>query len=81
LELQQTYQASVFPEQKADWNSHPNNVGHKDTPGCFRCHDGKHLNAEQESIRLECNICHSIPVLADPSDFVAQIEISRGPEP
>lgn len=81
LELQQTYRESVFPEQKADWNSHPNNVGHKDTPGCFRCHDGKHLNAEQEAIRLECNICHSIPVVADPSDFVALIEISRGPEP
>ena len=79
--LQGSYLKSVFPEQKADWDSHPNNVGHQDTPGCFRCHDGNHLNEEGESIRLECNICHSIPVVADASDFVGDIEISRGPEP
>lgn len=79
--LQSAYRDSVFPEQKADWTSHPTNVGHKDSPGCFRCHDGKHLNAEQEAIRLECNLCHSIPVVVGPDDFVAEIEISRGPEP
>jgi mono/diheme cytochrome c family protein len=56
-------------------------VGHKDSPGCFRCHDGKHLNADQEAIRLECNLCHSIPIVAGPNDFVAELEISRGPEP
>ncbi len=79
--IQQIYSDSVFPEQKADWNSHPSNVGHKDTPGCFRCHDGKHLNNQAEAIRLECNLCHSIPVVAGAQDFVADIEISRGPEP
>ena len=79
--IQEIYTQSVFPEQKADWNSHPNNVGHKNSPGCFRCHDGKHLNTEQEAIRLECNLCHSIPVVAGAQDFVVNIEISRGPEP
>ncbi len=79
--LQDSYRTSVYPEQKADWNSHPTNVGHKDSPGCFRCHDGKHLDANQQAIRLECNLCHSIPVVSGPSDFVAEIEISRGPEP
>ncbi len=79
--LQDAYAASVFPEQNSDWTSHPNNIGHKNTPGCFRCHDGKHLNKQGEAIRLECNICHSIPVVAGPLDFVSNIEISRGPEP
>jgi nitrate/TMAO reductase-like tetraheme cytochrome c subunit len=79
--LQEAYSASVFPEQNSDWNTHPNNVGHKDFPGCFRCHDGKHLNDQDQAVRLECNVCHSIPVVAAPSDFVADIEISRGPEP
>ncbi|HLF27625.1 MAG TPA: NapC/NirT family cytochrome c [Anaerolineae bacterium] len=79
--LQTAYKDSTFPEQKADWTTHSNNVGHRVTAGCFRCHDGKHLNEKQEAIRLECNLCHSIPVVAGPSDFVAQIEISRGPEP
>jgi len=81
LILQNSYSQSVFPEQKSDWNSHSNNIGHEFSPGCFRCHDGKHLNEKQEAIRLECNLCHSIPVVATDADFVAHIEISRGPEP
>ena len=79
--LQSAYTDTTFPEQKSDWTTHPNNVGHTETPGCFRCHDGKHLNDKQEAIRLECNLCHSIPVVAGPDKFVANIEISRGPEP
>ncbi len=79
--LQSAYSASVYPTQNSDWTTHPNNIGHKDTPGCFRCHDGKHLDDQQKAIRLECNLCHSIPVVAGPYDFVAEIEISRGPEP
>jgi nitrate/TMAO reductase-like tetraheme cytochrome c subunit len=79
--LQQAYRDSVYPEQNSNWDTHPNNVGHKDSPGCFRCHDGKHLSTGGEAIRLECNLCHSIPVVAGPQDFVANIEISRGPEP
>jgi nitrate/TMAO reductase-like tetraheme cytochrome c subunit len=79
--IQNIYTQSVFIDQKVDWNAHPNNVGHIDSPGCFRCHDGKHLNSKQEAIRLECNLCHSIPVVATSKDFVAKIEISRGPEP
>lgn len=79
--LQDIYDQSVFPEQNSDWDTHPNNVGHSESPGCFRCHDGQHLNDSGEAIRLECNLCHSIPVVAGPTDFVAAIEISRGPEP
>ena len=79
--LQDIYNQSVYPEQKSDWNSHPNNVGHFYSAGCFRCHDGKHLNQDQEAVRLECNLCHSIPVVSGREDFVTDIEISRGPEP
>jgi hypothetical protein len=79
--LQTIYKQTVFPDQKVDWTAHPNNLGHIDSPGCFRCHDGKHLNSQQQAIRLECNLCHSVPVVATSQDFVARIEISRGPEP
>lgn len=79
--LQQIYADSVFIDQKVSWDTHSTNVGHIESPGCFRCHDGKHLNADQQGIRLECNLCHSIPVVAGTEDFLARIEISRGPEP
>jgi len=75
------YLTSVYPEQKSNWDSHKDNIGHQDSPGCFRCHDGEHLNEQDQAIRLECNVCHSIPVVARPSDFITTIEISRGPEP
>ncbi len=80
-EIQQAYTDSVFIEQEVDWNSHASNMGHTNTPGCFRCHDGKHLNEEAEAVRLECNICHSVPVVVGPNDFLANINMNRGVEP
>jgi len=79
--LKAIYDRTVFQEQKIDWTTHPNNLGHINSPGCFRCHDGKHLDANDQAIRLECNVCHSVPVVAAKDDFVTKIEISRGPEP
>jgi hypothetical protein len=81
MAIQDIYNRTVFLDQKVDWTTHPDNVGHINSRGCFRCHDGKHLNTNQESIRLECNLCHSIPVVTTPQDFVTRIEISHGPEP
>jgi hypothetical protein len=80
-ELQDIYNQTVFVDQKVNWTTHPDNLGHINSPGCFRCHDGKHLDTQQQAIRLECNLCHSIPVVATSQDFVTRIEISRGPEP
>ena len=79
--VQNIYDQTVFLDQKVDWTTYPNNLGHIESPGCFRCHDGKHVDAKQQAIRLECNLCHSVPVVSGPQAFVSTIEISRGPEP
>ncbi len=79
--LQDIYNQIVFPDQEVDWQTHPDNLGHIAAPGCFRCHDGKHLTSTEEAIRLECNICHSVPVVHDPNALVTNIEIIQGPEP
>jgi nitrate/TMAO reductase-like tetraheme cytochrome c subunit len=79
--LKEIFDLSVYPEQKSDWDTHSNNMGHKIDPGCFRCHDGKHLTEDNEAIRLECNICHSIPVVGDPTSLTTEIELASGPEP
>jgi len=79
--IQKIYTSSVNLDQLSDWFTHPNNIGHMDFAGCFRCHDGKHMDTKQQAIRLECNLCHTVPVVAGPSKFVSDIEISRGPEP
>ena len=80
-ELKTSYANTVSPEQKSDWSSHSDNIGHEYSPGCFRCHDGEHLSAKEEAIRLECNLCHSIPVVSEAGDFLTAIELSTGPEP
>ena len=51
----------VFEQAGVTWKSFSDDAKHKDFAGCFRCHDGKHLSAGGESIRLHCNICHSVP--------------------
>jgi nitrate/TMAO reductase-like tetraheme cytochrome c subunit len=79
--LKSTYAQTHFADQKLEWNTHPNNTGHRDSPGCFRCHDGKHISVTGESIRLECNLCHSVPQTADPSATITQVSIVRGAEP
>lgn len=79
--LQDAFNRSKFFDQEVDWTTHPDNLGHIHTAGCFRCHDGTHLDTDQQAIRLECNLCHSIPTVASNQDFVTRIEISRGPEP
>ena len=79
--IQDIFTSSVNLDQKSDWDTHPNHVGHYYFAGCFRCHDGKHMDSNQQAIRLECNLCHTIPEVVGPSNFVADIEIPRGPEP
>ncbi|HEY9012158.1 MAG TPA: cytochrome c3 family protein, partial [Devosia sp.] len=60
-ETQRIYAESVFPERKADWRVYPNNIGHKDWAGCFRCHDDKHKTEKGETVRAsDCTSCHTI---------------------
>ncbi len=58
-EVQRIYQTYFFPEMKTDWQTHPNNVGHLYTAGCFRCHDGQHFSSTGKVISNDCNICHT----------------------
>ncbi len=59
---QEIYGGNFFPEMKASWQVYPDNIGHKDWPGCFRCHDGQHKTADgKRGIKAnDCNACHTI---------------------
>jgi nitrate/TMAO reductase-like tetraheme cytochrome c subunit len=59
--LQTLYQQNFFPEQKVDWRVYPNHRGHFEWPGCYRCHDGKHVNeATGTPVSQDCRLCHEI---------------------
>ncbi|MDA1275055.1 MAG: NapC/NirT family cytochrome c [Verrucomicrobia bacterium] len=61
-EVQRIYGENFFPEMKADWRAYPDNIGHKDWLGCFRCHDGEHKTADEKQVikANDCNACHTI---------------------
>jgi hypothetical protein len=59
-ELREQYRRNFFPEMRVSWQAYPDNVGHLTSPGCFRCHDGKHRSADGRVISRKCNTCHTI---------------------
>jgi nitrate/TMAO reductase-like tetraheme cytochrome c subunit len=75
------YQESVFPGMEVNWDTHPDNLGHREFPGCFRCHDGKHVADSGTTVRLECNVCHSLPQVALPGQPAPNVVIGVPPEP
>jgi len=58
--VQAVYLRNVFPNMKLDWGYHPNNIGHEDFPGCFRCHGGNHESKDGKSISADCEACHQV---------------------
>lgn len=64
------YNANVFPDLKVTWGTYKNNLGHTDSPGCFRCHDEQHTSADQKTITQECGACHEIVSTSEPSPSV-----------
>lgn len=79
--LKELYNLLYYPEEVLDWQTHTNNIGHLDSPGCFRCHDGQHFSETGEVVRLECNLCHSIPRVVRPNEIEPSIPIATGLEP
>lgn len=76
--LQEIYRRTIFPEMKADWRAHPDNIGHRDSPGCFRCHNDVMVDKEGEAIFTDCTRCHAI--LAQGTKVIktiAEFEVGR----
>lgn len=59
-QVAQIYLRNVFPNMKITWGTYPNNIGHEDFLGCFRCHDGNHKSADGKLISDDCEACHTV---------------------
>jgi hypothetical protein len=64
--LQTTYRLLDTPAMNANAATYPNNIGHQQSPGCFRCHDGAHYKivngkVSAETIPSQCSTCHTFP--------------------
>ncbi len=60
LGTQHLLERNVFPAMNVTWGTYPNNVGHMDFPGCFRCHDDNHKTSDGHTIPQNCDLCHDI---------------------
>ncbi|MBI5876093.1 MAG: NapC/NirT family cytochrome c [Chloroflexi bacterium] len=80
--LKTSYETLVFPSEEISWTTHPDNIGHKNSSGCFRCHDGKHFTQDNsKAIRLECNICHTLPQVYTSVESKPSVTLAKGLEP
>ncbi|MBM4395404.1 MAG: NapC/NirT family cytochrome c [Deltaproteobacteria bacterium] len=55
------YDRTVFPRMNVDWSTYPSNIGHRNWPGCFRCHDGRHATQDGKVLTRDCKVCHTLP--------------------
>jgi len=69
---QQVYLRNVFPGMKVGWGTYPNNLGHQDFPGCFRCHDGNHKAADGRVISQDCDSCHNVLAMEETNPKILQ---------
>jgi hypothetical protein len=80
--VQEIYRRNFFPEMNVDWRTYPDNVGHMNSPGCFRCHDGKHVNQFGDKISHECHVCHTfLNPVNDDSNVIREGEFIHPYEP
>jgi hypothetical protein len=64
------YRRNVFPDLKVSWGTYPNNLGHADYPGCFRCHDDSHTASGGKTITQDCGTCHQALAVEETSPEV-----------
>ncbi len=57
--VQDIYQRNVFPAMNVGFGTYANNIGHVDSPGCFRCHDEEHTSKDGRTISQDCETCHA----------------------
>jgi len=68
--VQTIYAQNIFPEMKITWGTYPNNLGHTDFPGCFRCHDGNHASADGRTISNDCSTCHDLLAVSEQNPHI-----------
>ena len=60
-ELKEIAKLTTFSHMKVTWKTYVNNSGHKESPGCFRCHGKLVATADDQKgkvIDANCNSCH-----------------------
>jgi hypothetical protein len=82
--LQRSYERNYDPLMKVSWKNFLSNQGHRHAPGCFRCHDGKHVSEDGAVLSNDCTLCHVMlehEITGERGDKIATIRPLRYPHP
>ncbi len=76
--VKRIYRRNVYPSMMISWGTYPNNLGHDQFPGCFRCHDDSHKNDSGKAITQDCAACHEMLAVAeDNPEILKQLGIQK----
>ena len=80
-EVKLLYRLAATPEMKVTALTYPDNLGHTDFPGCFRCHDGAHFKVvdgklTSQAIPFKCDTCHTFPQIGG----VTSLPMGKAPD-
>lgn len=54
------YASNVFPKMNVTWGTYTSELGHTESPGCFRCHDEEKVTPDGKTIGQDCESCHRL---------------------
>jgi hypothetical protein len=58
--VQKAFNQNTFPAMKVTYDRYPEHIGHLESDGCFRCHNGSFKSDDGRTITRDCNQCHTI---------------------
>jgi hypothetical protein len=58
--VQKAFSQNTFPAMKVSYDRYPEHIGHLESDGCFRCHNGSFKSEDGTTITKDCNLCHTI---------------------
>jgi hypothetical protein len=74
--IQTAYRQNFFPYMKVRWDTYLDNIGHLNSLGCYRCHDGEHKSPDGRVVGKDCRQCHAIVR----QGTAEKMEYASGPE-
>jgi len=67
--LVEAWTRNVHPYMNLTWGSYPSLLGHRESRGCFRCHNRHMVDSSGKWITDDCTVCHSILAMDSPGAF------------
>jgi nitrate/TMAO reductase-like tetraheme cytochrome c subunit len=67
--IKKGFNMNTFPAMKVSYDIYPDHIGHLESNGCFRCHNGTFKSDDGNFITRDCNLCHTIVGQGSPGNM------------